>query len=149
MYSTYCYSVGTDSQRHVTEVTYDIGNSGSYSDYTVLTVTVSVGSDSHRHVTEVTYDIGNSGSYSECTVHADTVSVGSDSQRHVTEVRFAPNYGTSPFPAQCSNVFAQVHGIFCSLCRVNRIDHPPKIGCHAPCRQTGPMHLQQAPYLVH
>jgi len=55
----------------VTEITYDIGNSGSYSECTVLIV--SVGSDSHRHVTEVTYDIGNSGSYSECTVLIVTV----------------------------------------------------------------------------
>jgi len=64
----------------VTEVTYDIGNSGSHSECTVHTATVSVGSDSYRHVTEVTYDIGNSGSYSECTVHIVTLSVGSDSQ---------------------------------------------------------------------
>jgi len=63
----------------VTEVTFDIGNSGSYSECTVLTVTISVGSDSHRHVTQVTYDIGNSGSYSECTVHTVTVSAGNDS----------------------------------------------------------------------
>jgi len=63
----------------VTEVMYDIDNSGSHSECTIHTVTVSVGSDSHRHVTEVTYDTGNSGSHSECTVHTVTVSVGSDS----------------------------------------------------------------------
>ena len=41
----------SDCHRHVKEVTYDIGNSGSYSECTVHTVTVSVGSDCHRHVT--------------------------------------------------------------------------------------------------
>jgi hypothetical protein len=56
---TFTVSVGSDSHRHVTEVTYDMGNSGSHSECTVHTVTVSVGSDSYRHVTEVTYDIGN------------------------------------------------------------------------------------------
>ena len=59
----------------MTEVTYDIGHSGSRSECTVLTVTGSVGSGSYRHVTEVTYDIGNSGSHSECTVHTVTVGV--------------------------------------------------------------------------
>ena len=59
----------------MTEVTCDIGNSGSHSECTVQTVTVSVGGESYRHVTEVTCDIGNSGSYSECTVHTVTVSV--------------------------------------------------------------------------
>jgi hypothetical protein len=48
--------VGSDSHRHMREVTYDIGNSGSHSDCTVLTVTVSVGSAFYRHVTEVTYE---------------------------------------------------------------------------------------------
>jgi len=38
-------SVGSDSRRHVTEVTYDIGNSGRHSECTVRTVTISVGSD--------------------------------------------------------------------------------------------------------
>ena len=52
----------------MTEVTYDIGNSGSHSECTVRTVTVSVGSDSYRHVTKVTYDIGKSVSHGECTV---------------------------------------------------------------------------------
>jgi len=46
----------------VTEVTYDIGNSGSHSECTVHIVTLSVGSDPYRHVTEVTYEISNSGS---------------------------------------------------------------------------------------
>ena len=40
MYSTYYNSVRSDSHRHVTEVTYDISNSGSYSECTVLIVTV-------------------------------------------------------------------------------------------------------------
>ena len=53
----------------VTEVTYDIGQSGSHNESTVHTSRVSVGSDSHRHVTEVTYDTANSGSHSECTAH--------------------------------------------------------------------------------
>ena len=74
------------TSRHVTEVTYDIGNSGSHSECTVHHVTVSVGTDSYRHVTEVTYDTGNSGSHSESTVLTVTVSVGSGSYRHVTEV---------------------------------------------------------------
>ena len=69
------------TSRHVTEVTYDTGNSGSHSESTVHHVTVSVGNDSYRHVTEVTNDTGNSGSHSECTVQTVTVSIGSDSHR--------------------------------------------------------------------
>jgi hypothetical protein len=84
----------------VTEVTYDIGNSGSHSECTVLTVTLSVGSDSYRHVTEVTYETGNSGSYSDCTVHTVTVSVGSDSYRHVTEVTY--DIGQSGIRNECT-----------------------------------------------
>jgi hypothetical protein len=61
----------SDSHRHVTEVTCDIGNTGSYSECTVLTVTVL--ELTPRDMTEVTYDIGNSGSYSECTVPTVTV----------------------------------------------------------------------------
>ena len=49
---TVTVSVGSDCHRHVTEVMYDIGNSGSYSECTVHTVTVSVGSDSYRRVTQ-------------------------------------------------------------------------------------------------
>ena len=41
----------------MTEVTYDIGNSGSHSEHTVCKVTVSAGSDTHGHVTEVMYVI--------------------------------------------------------------------------------------------
>jgi len=55
----------------VTEVTYDIGNSGSHSECKVQPV--SVGSEPHRHVTEVMYYVGNSGSYSECKVQTFTV----------------------------------------------------------------------------
>ena len=51
----------------MTEVIYDTGNSGSYSECTVLTV--SVGSDSHRHVTEVTYETG----HSEATVNVQYI----------------------------------------------------------------------------
>jgi hypothetical protein len=72
----------------MTEVTYDTGNSGSYSECTVHTVTVSVGSDSYRHVTEVTCDIGNTGSHSECAVHTVTVSVGSDLSGNDSEVTY-------------------------------------------------------------
>ena len=74
----------------MTEVTYDKGNSGSYSECTSRTVTVSFGSDCHRHVTDVTYDIGNSGNHSEYTVHTVTVSVGSNCHRHVTRGHVFP-----------------------------------------------------------
>jgi len=40
-------TVGSDFYRHMTEVRYDVLNSGSHSECTVQTVTVSGGSDSH------------------------------------------------------------------------------------------------------
>jgi len=54
---TVTVSVGSDSYRHVTEVTYDTGNSGSHGECTVRKVTVSAGRDTHGHVTEVMYVI--------------------------------------------------------------------------------------------
>jgi len=113
MYSTDCYSkCWSDSYRHVTEVAYDIGNSGSQSECIVL----SVGSDSHKHVTEVTYDMGNSGSRSECIV----LSVGNDPPRscdrgHLSHLKCFM-YGTSHFQHSAAPFWRKCRGTLCSPC---------------------------------
>jgi hypothetical protein len=58
-------------------------------------------------------------------------------------------YGTSPVPALSSTFLVQVLRTFCSMRRLNCTDHRLKIGYQTPCGQTGPMHLQQIPSLVH